>query len=66
MIAESDGFVVVTVERAAQVVEEAERRAKYETRLLADASDGILDFAWVDEALDIIWLEAGDTENGGQ
>jgi regulator of RNase E activity RraA len=57
VLADADGVVVVEAARAEEVAEVAEGRAAAEDTLLAQASAGELDFAWVDDALSITWLD---------
>ena len=62
VLADADGVVVVAAERAAEVADIAEGRAAAEETLLAQASAGELDFAWVDESLTITWLDETEVE----
>lgn len=62
VLADADGVVVVAADRAAVVADVAEGRAAAEETLLAQASAGALDFAWVDESLAVTWLDAAEVE----
>jgi regulator of RNase E activity RraA len=62
VLGDADGVVVVAAERAADVADVAEARAASEETLLAQASAGELDFTWVDETLDITWVDGGEAD----
>jgi regulator of RNase E activity RraA len=58
IVGDADGVVVVAADRAAEVADLAEARARAEDDLLAQASAGALDYGWLDEGLVVEWLAA--------
>lgn len=57
VVADSDGIVFVPAQHAAEVIEITEQRGRNEVEMMAQADRGELDSSWLDQALNIEYVD---------
>lgn len=60
VVADADGIVFVPASTVAAVIDTAEQRERNEQEMIATATRGEMDFSWLDDALNITYLDTED------